>query len=72
MQPAAASPMYQAGCREHGPWLLRSRGAEMSGAPSGPHHPPGPAQGLLIRGQLRTLAQQGQEQEEFPMGWRKA
>lgn len=68
LQAALASLMYQAGCQEHGPWLLRSGGAEMSGAPNGTHHPPGPAQGLLVRGQLRTLAQQGWQQEEFPMG----
>lgn len=32
---------------------------------------PDPAQGLLVRGQLKTLAQQSWQEEEFPMGWRK-
>lgn len=43
----------------------------MSGAPDGTHHPPDPAQGLLVREQLRALAQQRWQKEEFLMGWRK-
>lgn len=49
LQASLISPMYQAGCQEHGPWLHGDsppeREAAMSGAPPQHPSPPGPSWG---------------------------
>lgn len=66
LQAALACRMSQAGCWEHSPLAAqewRSRDVLIPQAQV--------SQGFSVRGQLRTLAQQGRQQEEFPMGWKK-